>query len=164
LGFFFRGLWYYDTSEPKFRWPEVTHGIYHKDYKIYSITVEKYKEETLNEISGGGQQCRNFFDSNNLNTSFYGIVYFYFVDHYIDVLNYMNLNIKFIYLIEGALVLNSCISNNLNIHPTLLKTHNGLIFDNIEEKNGYLFDRNDVVTSKVENNEYYATYTILLKI
>ena len=76
----------------------------------------------------------------------------------------MNLNIKFIYLIEWALVRNSCTSNNLNFHPTLLKTHNGLIFDNIEEKNGYLLDRNDVVISKVENNEYYATYTIWLKI
>jgi len=67
-------------------------------------------------------------------------------------------------LMEYTIKIIKFISNNLNIHPTLLKTHNGLIFDNIEEKNGYLFDRNDVVTSKVENNEYYATYTILLKI
>ena len=154
---------YYDTSDPKFRWPEVTHGTYHKDYKIYSIVVEKCKEESLNVITGGGQQCRNFYDSDNLNTSFYGIVYFYFVNHYIDVLNYDNPNIKFINIIEGVLVQNSYTSNNLNINPTLVKTHNGLIFDNIEQKTGYLFDRNDVVTSKVENNVYFSTYTIWLK-
>ena len=65
-----------------------------KNYKVYSIVLEKYKEETLNIISLGGQQCRNFFDSDNLNTPFYGIVYFYFVNQYIDVLNYENPNIK----------------------------------------------------------------------
>ena len=28
---------------------------------------------------------------------------------------------------------------------------------------GYLFDRNDVVNTKVDNNEYFTTYTIWLK-
>jgi hypothetical protein len=117
---------YYDTGEPKFRWPEITHGTYHKNYKIYSIVVEKCKEESLNIISGEGQKCRNFFDSENLNTEFYGIIYFYFINHYIDVLNYENPNIKFIYLIEGVLVHNIYTNNNLNLNPTLVKTHNGL--------------------------------------
>ena len=154
---------YYDTSEPKFRWPEIAHGSYHKNYKIYSIVVEKCKEESLNVISGEGQQCRNFFDSDNLNTPFYGIVYFYFVNQYIDVLNYENPNIKFIYIIEDSLVRNSYSNNIINFRPTLVKTHNGLIFDNIKEKIGYLFDRNDVVNTKVDNNEYFTTYTIWLK-
>ena len=87
---------YYDTSDSKFRWPEIAHGTYHKDSKIYSIVVEKCKEESLKVISGEGLQCRNFFDSDKLNTSFYGIIYFYFVNHYIDALNYENPNIKFI--------------------------------------------------------------------
>ena len=154
---------YYDTSEPKFRWPEITHGTYHKNNKVYSIIVEKCKEESLNVISGEGQQCRNFFDSDNLNTSFYGIIHFYFVNHYIDALNYENPHIKFIYLIDGVIVQNSYSNNNLNIHPTLVKTHNGLFFDNIEEKTGFLLDRNDVVNSKVDNNELFTTYTFWLK-
>ena len=154
---------YYDTSDSKFRWPEIAHGTYHKNYKVYSIVVEKCKEESLNVILGEGQQCKNIFDSDNLNTSFYGKIFFYFVNHYIDALNYENPNIKFIYLIEGVLVQNGYTSNNLNFHPTLVKTHNGLIFDNIEEKTGYLLERNDVVNSKNDNNEYFTTYTIWLK-
>jgi len=154
---------YYDTSDSKFRWPEITHGTYHKDYKVYSIVVEKCKEESLNLILGGGQKCRNFFDSDNLNASSYGVIYFYFVDHYIDALNYENPTIKFIYFIDGILAKNSFSNNNLNIHPTLVKTHNGLIFDNVEEEHRFLFERNDVINSKVDNNEYFATYTIWLK-
>ena len=154
---------YYDSNEPKFRWPEITHGTYHKDFKVYRVVVEKCNEESLNVITGGGKQCRNFYDSDNLNTTFYGIIYFYFVNHYIDALNYENPNIKFIYLIDGSIVQNSYISNNLNIHPTIVKTHNGLIFDNTEEKTGFLLDRNDVVNSKVDNNEYFTTYTLWLK-
>ena len=151
---------YYDTSDSKFRQPEITHGTYHKDNKVYSLVVEKCKEESLKVISEEGQQCRNFFDSDNLNTSFYGMIFFYFVNHYIDALNYENPNIKFIYLIDGAIVQNSYISNNLNINPTLVKTHNGLFFDNIEEKTGFLLDRIDVVDSKVNNNEFFTTYTL----
>ena len=142
---------YYDTSDSKFRWPEIAHGTYQKNYKVYSIVVEKCKEESLNVILGGGQQCSNIFYSDNLNESFYGKIFFYFVNHYIDALNYENPNIKFIYLIEGALFQNGYTSNNLNFRPTVVKTHNGLIFDNIEEKTGYLFDRNDVVNTKVDN-------------
>jgi len=154
---------YYDSSDSKFRWPEITHGTFHKDYKIYNIIVEKCKEETLNLIVGGEQKCRNFFYSDRLSNSFYGIINFYFVNHYIDVLNYENPIIKYIYLIDGVLVHNSNTANNLNIHPTKVKTHNGLIFDNTEEKIGYLLERNDVVNSKVDNNEYFAIYNIWLK-
>ena len=57
---------YYDTSDSKFRWPEIAHGTYHKNYKVYSIVVEKCKEESLNVILGEGQQCKNIFDSDNL--------------------------------------------------------------------------------------------------
>ena len=154
---------YYDSSDSKFRWPEITHGTYHKDYKIYSIVVEKCKEESLNVISEGGKKCRNFYDSDDLNRPFYGIIYFYFVNHYIDVLNYENPNIKFIYLVEGVIVHNTYTNNNLNFHPTLVKTHNGLIFDHIEQKSGYLLERNDVVNAQVDNNEYFTTYTFWLK-
>ena len=154
---------YYDTSDSKFRWPEISHGTFHKDFKLYSLVVEKCKEESLNLILGEGQKCRNFFDSDKLNRPFYGIIHLYFVNHYIDVSNYENPTIKFIYFVEGALVQNSYSNNNLNIHPTVVKTHNGLIFDNIEEEYGYLLERNDVVNSKVENNECFASYTIWLK-
>ena len=59
---------YYDTGESKFRWPEITHGTFHKNYKIYSIVIEKCQEDSLNIILGEGQKCRNFFDDDNLNT------------------------------------------------------------------------------------------------
>jgi hypothetical protein len=154
---------YYDTSEPKFRWPEITCGTYCKKYKIYSIVVEKCKEESLNEILGGGKQCRNFYDSDDKIRPLYGIIKFFFVNQYIDVLNYENPHIKFIYLVEGVISQNSYTNNNLNFNPTLVKTHNGLIFDHIEESTGYLFERNDVVNANVNNNEYFTTYTFWLK-
>jgi len=51
---------YYDISDSKFRWPEITHGTYRKDYKAYYILVEKCREETLNLIVGEDKNVEIF--------------------------------------------------------------------------------------------------------
>ena len=53
--------------------------------------------------------------------------------------------------------------NHLNFDPVQIKTHNGLIFDNIEEEALPIFGRNDVFT--IEKGEYdiFTTYIFWLK-
>jgi len=86
---------------------------------------------------------------------------FYFINHYVDILNYTNPFKKYFYFIETFLTKNSLITNNLNFNPSIVRTHNGLIFDNIEEKNAHVFDRNDVFT--VDKNDIFIAYVFSLR-
>ena len=149
---------YYDTDDPKFRWPEISHGTYHKDYKIYNIFIEKCQEDTVSLILGEGNHCKNFseLEETYVNYTYYGIAYFYYINQYIDVLNYENPNIKFFEEIQTVLNKYQYTLNNLNFNPILVKTHNGLIFDNIEEKRGHISDRNDVIIN--EGNDIFLAY------
>ena len=156
---------YYDIGDPKFKWPEIAHGTYQKNYSIYNVIIERCKEDTIDLILGEGHHCRNSLDFEELfkNYSMYGVAYFYFINHYINILNYENPNKKFFYTIEGILSKNEYTSNHVNFNPSLIKTHNGLIFDNIKEIRAHIFERNEVFTSKREGNDIFSVYIFWLK-
>ena len=82
---------YYDSDHPKFRWPVIGHGTYNKNNIFYNIIIESCKEDTLNLILGDGFKCIKD-PLIELNTA-----YFYFINHYIDLLNYKNPNTKFLF-------------------------------------------------------------------
>ena len=87
---------YYDIGESKFRWPEIAHGTYQKNNKAYNVIIEKCKEDTIDLILGEGHHCRNSLEKEEIYKTYssYGVAYFYFINHYIDVLNYENPNRK----------------------------------------------------------------------
>jgi len=87
----------------------------------------------------------------------------YFIDEYIDVSNYKEPNKKYFYRIENTFSKEIYSANNLNFNPSLIKTHNGIIFDNIEEELSYSFDRNDVLTYSIDSNNIYIVYNFWLK-
>jgi hypothetical protein len=87
----------------------------------------------------------------------------YFIDKYIDISNYKEPNRKFIYRIENTFSKEIYSVNNLNFNPSMIKTHNGIIFDNIEEELSYSFDRNDVLTYSTDTSNVYLVYYFWLK-
>jgi len=129
---------YYDTDHPKFRWPVIGHGTFNKNNIFYNIIIESCKEDTLNLILGDGYTCIKD-PLIELNTA-----YFHFINHYIDLLNYKNPNSKFLFRVETGVHKDDFYINNLNFVPSIIETHNGLLFDNIEEEKTYIFERNDV--------------------
>ena len=154
---------YYNTGDPKFRWPIISHGTYNKNYGVYNIIVERCQSNIIKLILGEGHECEegSEFEALYQNFSVYGEVLFYFINHYVDILNYTNPFKKYFYFIETFLTKNSLITNNLNFNPSIVRTHNGLIFDNIEEKNAHVFDRNDVFT--VDKNDIFIAYVFSLR-
>ena len=148
---------YYDTSDPKFRWPLIAHGKYNPDNKFYCIILERCSEETINLILNGDNHCK----SDNEIKSIIGVssaAHFYFIDNYIDVLNYKKPITKFIYKIESTLQTNSYPTNHLNFNPSLIKTYNGLIFENFNNDLSYSYERNDVNYNNDNNNTYTVYY------
>ena len=153
---------YYDTWESNFRWPEIAHGTYNEKVKTYSIFFEKCKDDTIDLILGEEGHCKEYKE---INESFNNlrILNIYFINNYINVLNYNNPNIKFFYRIENNINNNQYSINHLNFNPLKLKTHNGLIFDNINEEHSFLFDRNDVFIEKNEGGDIFMGYCFWLK-
>ena len=50
---------YYEKGDEKFIYPELAHGTFNKNNKIYNIIIERCKEDTIGYILGDGFHCRN---------------------------------------------------------------------------------------------------------
>ena len=153
---------YYDTSDPNFIWPVMAHGTYNPAAKFYTIVIERCKQNTLNYILGSNYHCRNDSEMDVLFSNI-GAAHLFYIDNYIDILNYKSPNIKYFYSIENGLHKTDYSVNHLNINPSIIKTHNGLIFENLKEEKAYVLDRNDVFTYPNEENELYMVYYFWLK-
>ena len=154
---------YYNTGDPKFRWPVISHGTYNKNYGIYNIIIERCQNNIIKLILGEGHECqkRSEFEQLYRNFTTYGEAFIYFVNHYVDILNYTNPYKKYFDIVESFLPRNSFITNHLNFNPSIVETHNGLIFDNIEENNAYVYHRNDVFIT--DKSDIFIAYVFWLK-
>ena len=153
---------YYDTDDPNFRWPIIAHGTYKSDInKYYCIVIERCKEETVNLILNGENHCKTDEEVKRV-LGLNSAAHLYFIDNYIDVLNYEYPNVKFFNIIENSIQIGKYPINHLNINPITIKTHNGLVLDNINKTYSYSFDRNDVIFYD-DNNNTYTVYYLWLK-
>ena len=125
---------YYDIGDINFEWPEIAYGTFNEKNKIYGLFIQKCNNDTIKEILGEEYQCKtNEEIGNYFNIRGSRIIHLYFINNYINVLNYKNPNNKFFYRIENPFTQNQYASNDININPTLVRSHNGLVLDNIRE-------------------------------
>ena len=160
--FSYKSQKYYDTNDPNFKWPVIAHGTYNPEEIFYTIILERCKQNTLNLILGPEYNCRNDSEMDVLFSNI-AATHLFYIDNYIDILNYRTPNIKYIYSIENGLHKTDYSVNHLNIHPSTIRTKNGIIFENIKEERTYVMDRNDAFTYKNENHELYMVYYFWLK-
>ena len=153
---------YYSTSDKNFLWPTISKGTYNPNLSIYQVIVEKCNNDSLKLILGEKYYCKN---DNEIDQYFSGSkgIYFYFIDQYIDIANYKTPNKKFFYRIENILSKESYTVNHLNFNPSSIKTHNGLIFDNIKEEFSYVYERNDPYVYSFDSSNIYMAYCFWLK-
>ena len=153
---------YFDIDDSKFRWPEIAHGTNNANIKKYTIFLESCKEDTLNLILGDNYHCKNVSELDKLFDTL-RVSNLYFINNYINVLNYKNPITKFFHKLENGIYKDRYTINHLNFFPSKIKTNNGLIFDNIEEEISYIYDRSDVFTKDNNNSDIYAGYCFWLK-
>jgi len=156
---------YYDVNDINFKWPILSHenfNNFNNERKIYNTIIDKCNQETLDLLFDKKYACKNDIEMDMYFSGNYGCK-LYFIDEYIDASNYKEPNKKFFYRIENAFSKEIYSSNNLNFNPSMIKTHNGIIFDNIEEEFSYSYDRNDVLTYSIDSNNIYIVYNFWLK-
>ena len=155
---------YYSIGEPGFSWPQIAHGMFNENNRIYNLMVLKCNDSFLPHILGEGYKCK---DEKEYQLFFRGVTrffHFYFINNYINILNYHHPNSHFFYRIETPLSKVQFTVNGINISPTLLKTHNGLIFDKIKEEISYMFDRNvEYIGNSEDFNGLVMVYNFVLR-
>ena len=155
---------YYEINHPKFVWPKIAHGSFNENFSLYNIVVQKCDDEILYNIRGEGFKCKNDSEINSLlNGRYTKLLHFYFLNNYINILDYKNPINNFFYRLETPLYSNLYTTNDLNFNPSLIKTHNGLIVDNVKEDYSYMFDRNDVYINDNSSNNLFMAYGFFLK-
>ena len=131
---------YYDINEPNFKWPNLSLGNFNPNQTFYSVIVEKCQDETLQLLFGKDKHCKNETEIEKY-LSFSHNIFFNFVDHYVDMLNFLEPNKKFMYKINTILEKDKYNINHLNFNPIIIKTHKGFFFVKIEEETSFIYDR-----------------------
>jgi hypothetical protein len=156
---------YYSVGDPNFVWPKIGHGTFHENSTLYNIMVDSCSEETIGEILGNKYHCRTGAEIGQFYSNVTGtrVFHFYFLNNLMNVLDYDNPNKKVIFRIENPFSSTQFTLNDINFNPSILKTHKGLLFDEIKEDTSYSFDRNDVYTNDKDNINLFVAYTFFLK-
>ena len=155
---------YYELGDPNFKWPTITHGTNHKNSTIYSLFITKCNNYLINEILGENSKCISDEEfSKYFRIEGTRVINLYFVNNYINVLNYDFPSSSFFNKIEEVMKNNKYVYDEININPALITSYNGIALYNKKEEMSYVFDRS--VSSIVDNSgtNLYIAYTFLLR-
>jgi hypothetical protein len=126
--------------------------------------IQRCDNNLTKEILGEGYACKNESEINEFfNVQGSRIFYFYFVSHYINVLDYEEPIFKYFYRIENPFFKDQYSANDINIDPAIIKTNDGLVLEHTHEEVSYMFERNDVYTGSNEGQNVYMVYAFFLK-
>ena len=155
---------YYEIGDPKFVWPKIEHGSFNEKNILYNLMIQRCDNNLTKEILGEGYACKNESEINEFfNVQGSRIFYFYFVSHYINVLDYEEPIFKYFYRIENPFFKDQYSANDINIDPAIIKTNDGLVLEHTHEEVSYMFERNDVYTGSNEGQNIYMVYAFFLK-
>ena len=143
---------YYETNEKGFIYPSIEKGCSHPNRTFYGIIIEKCRNNSLRNMP-----CKTNEEINNYISTHVGLE-MQIIDQFIDVTNYKTPYTKYFYKITNGLFSESFSTNHLNFNPSTIKTHNGLMFDNIEENRAYVFEQNEKITQETKNTGIYCAF------
>ena len=132
--------------------------------QIYSIIVLKCDNTIIQNLLDKESECEKEVEINNYFNSPGTIVFkLYFINNYINVLNYTNPIQNSLYRIETPCDKLKYTANELHFKPSKIKNDDGLVSKNIKEQISYTFSRNDVVININENKNAYISYSFSLQ-
>ena len=144
-------------DNPEFKYPILAHGNSNPNEILYGIFMQRCQNNSM---------INNYtcYDSKKIDSLIKLAVEYsiYFIEQNIFINNYKNPFNHFFYRLTNHFNTESYTINHLNFHPTLMKTHSGIIFDQISYKYTYTYNSNEkFVVSRNENNNntnIYAMY------
>ena len=131
---------YYSKQDgnDKFYYPALNHGASNQNNFYYGTIIEKCRNTTMNKL---GFSCKDNKSISEYILNATGLAVT-LIDNYVDVSNYSNPIVTFLYTITNGMVESTFTSNQLNFNPVEVKTHNGFMFENTERIRSFMFDQN----------------------
>ena len=155
---------YYEIGDPHFKWPILAKGTFNIGSPIYSIFITRCKQHLINEILGENSQCQDDEKfSQYFNIMGTRITNLYFINNYINLLNYYNPYSKFFFKIEEIMKPNQYTCDEININPSLVTTFNGITLNSKKEEKSYIFDRSVSSIVYSPDTNIYMSYTFFLR-
>ena len=155
---------YYDVGDEDFKWPRIAYGTFNDNNELYSIFIQKCNNNLLNQILGINSQCKEDSEIENYNNiNGQRIFRLYFINNYINILDYHHPTEKYFFKIETYLKKNICHRNEISFRSNLVKTHEGVIFEKTQKDSSYMYNRVDRYSETFGEKYIYVTYTFYLK-
>ena len=149
---------YYDTDNPNFLWPNLSHGVFHPKNNFYSLIIKSCEQKILNVLfKEENIICKNEQDLDLDNK----VIHLNFIDRYIDINNYKNPTGNYAFKLENKLDKDNYSVNHMNFNPSMIKSNNGIVLDEEEIQSSYIYDRTDVFTYQKKANIYMG-YTFYI--
>ena len=155
---------YYDIGDSKFRWPIIGHGSFNENYKLYVIYIQKCNNKTIKHVLGNDYQCKNDSEIQNyFNIKGTRFFHLYFINNYIDISNYENPYFNYFYRMQIQINVKQYTINELYFNPALVKTDDGLIFNNTKENISYIFERDSAYIFETGKKDIYVGFCFIIK-
>ena len=151
---------YYEVGDKNFRWPTVAHGTINPNNQIYYLIVIKCEQNILNIFLIKDILAKKMKKLKQL--LIMEVVFFNFIDHYVDILKYKEPIKKYFNRIENVIDKDNYSINNIHLKPILITTQNGFLYNHYENTKSYYYDRNDVFI-KLKKGNIYMVYYLCLK-
>ena len=135
---------YYNISQKNFKWPALLHGTSNDNTTNYGIVVEKCRNDSLQN------NCKSESEIDDYIQHLYIILFF--IDNYIEVLNYKTPYIKYLNKLTNGLFSGSFTINNLNFNPSIIKDNDGAFVNFKRYKQSYIYTQNEKTISTNSNN------------
>ena len=137
-------------DDPKYEAPYTVHGMGSKsqDPIFFEVGANRCKNTTANNnFCYPDEKIAEMLVGSNYKINF--------VDNMFDTNNYQQPVAMFVHQIDGQASPNNFAANYMNLLNIQFRTHNGLVFDNIDELESFHFnDRVEIVSSITEGSPY----------
>ena len=144
---------YYDTDNPNFIWPNLSHGTFHPKNIYYSLIIKSCEQKIINILfSEENINCKNEQNFNLADK----VIHMNFVDRYVDITKYKNPTGIYAFRLENKLDTENYSVNHMNFNPVLIKSNNGIVLDADEIELSYAYERTDVFTYRKKADIYMA--------
>jgi hypothetical protein len=142
---------YFNKGESGFLWPTLEHGSSHPNRSVYGIIIETCHNDSVKNNCNSIDEIESYFRRYAISLNF--------IDHYADALNYKEPFTYFINSITSGLTISTTISlNNMNFNPSLMRTHNGIIMDNLVNEKSYSFIKNEKTAVNKQGRNAVSTF------
>ena len=140
--------YYLYTDTEHFVYPTLEHGASNPNTKNYGVIIQKCNNNT--QGLNNDNSCHDIDAINDYMISSANVA-LYVIDHTIEVHNFSQPLQTYLYKISNGMLGTIFTSNQLNFDPVLVRSHNGIMFDNYDIENSYIYNQN--VKSNIESGE-----------